>query len=137
MAIVDELFECVSPLCGIKFERVKSQNHFDICVKLTWSIYLLGAGIKLKLKWRWDEQYPEKNCVSMQNMRNNAARFTKELEKNVGSEKAQIETELDTTLNNSNKWTTEMKVNLLKIKERKRNRGRGFMKRMKEAWDDI
>ena len=73
----------------------------------------------------------------MQNMRNNAARFTKELEKNVGSEKAQIETELDTTLNNSNKWMTEMKANLLKIKERKRNRGRGFMKRMKEAWDDI
>ena len=30
-----------------------------------------------------------------------------------------------------------MKVNLLKIEERERNRGRGFMKRMKEAWDDI
>ena len=30
-----------------------------------------------------------------------------------------------------------MKVNLLKIEERERNRGRGFMKRIKEAWDDI
>ena len=29
-----------------------------------------------------------------------------------------------------------MKVNLLKIEERERNQGRGFMKRMKEAWDD-
>ena len=73
----------------------------------------------------------------MQNMRNNVARFKKELEKNAGSEKVQIEIELDTTLNNTNKWTSEMKVNLLKIEERKRNRGRGFIKRMKEAWNDI
>ena len=73
----------------------------------------------------------------MQNMRNNVARFKKELEKNAGSEKVQIETELDTTLNNTNKWTSEMKVNLQKIEERKRNRGRGFIKRMKEAWNDI
>ena len=29
-----------------------------------------------------------------------------------------------------------MKVNLLKIEELERNQGRGFMKRMKEAWDD-
>ena len=30
-----------------------------------------------------------------------------------------------------------MKVNLLKIEEHGRNRGQGYMKRMKEAWDDI
>ena len=30
-----------------------------------------------------------------------------------------------------------MKVNLLKIEERERNRDCGFMKRIKEAWDDI
>ena len=40
-------------------------------------------------------------------------------------------------MNKTNKWTIEMKVNLLKIEERERNRGLGFMKRMKEAWDDI
>ena len=34
---------------------------------------------------------------------------------NVGSEKAQTEIEEDTTLNNTNKSTTEMKVSLLKI----------------------
>ena len=55
---------------------------------------------------------------------------------NVRSEKAQIEIE-DTTLKSTHKWTTEMKVNLLKIEERERNRGHGFMKRIKEAWDDI
>ena len=95
------------------------------------------AGFMLRLKRRWDEQYPEKNCVSKQNLRDNAARLKKELGVNVQSEKAQIEIEEDTTLKSTHKWTTEMKVNLLKIEERERNRGRGFMKRIKEAWDDI
>ena len=39
---------------------------------------------------------------------------------NVWSEKAQIEIQEDIALNNTNKWTTEMKVNLLKLKERER-----------------
>ena len=95
------------------------------------------AGFMLRLKRRWDEQYPEKNCVSKQNLRDNAARLKKELEMNVRSEKTQIEKEEDKTLNSTHKWKNDMKVNLLKIEERERNRGRGFMKRMKEAWDDI
>ena len=55
-------------------------------------------GFMLRLKRRWDEQYPEKNCVSKQNLRDNAARFKKELGVNFQSEKAQIEIEKDTTL---------------------------------------
>ena len=43
LAIADELFECVLPLYGIKFKRVKSQNHFDICVKPNCWIYLLQS----------------------------------------------------------------------------------------------
>ena len=61
----------------------------------------------------------------------------KELEMNNGSQKAQIEIEEYTTLNNTNKWATAMKVSLLKNEEHKRNRGCGFIKRMKVAWDDI
>ena len=80
-----------------------------------------GTGFILRFKRRWDEQYPEKNRVSKQNLGDNAARFQKELQMNVESEKTQIEIEQETTLNITNKWTTEMKVNLLKIKERKRN----------------
>ena len=34
----------------------------------------------LRLKRRWDEKYPEKKCVSNQNLRDNAARLKKELE---------------------------------------------------------
>ena len=88
-----------------------------------------GTGFMLRLKLLGDEQYPEKNRVSKQNL--------KELEINIRSEKAQIEIEEDTALKSTHKWTTEMKVNLLKIEERERNRDRGFMKRIKEAWDDI
>ena len=75
----------------------------------------------LRLKWRWEEQYTEKNRVSKQNLTDSAARFKKELDMYVGSEKAQIEIEEDTTLNNTNKLTIEMKVNLLKIEELERN----------------
>ena len=75
----------------------------------------------LRLKRRWDEQYHEKIRVSKQNLRDNAARFKKELDMNFGSEKAQIEIEADATLNKTHKWSTEMKVNLLKIEERERN----------------
>ena len=39
---------------------------------------------------------------------------------NVWSEKAQIEIQEDIALNNTNKWTTEMKVNLLKLEEQER-----------------
>ena len=70
-----------------------------------------GAEFVLRFKQRWDEQYPVKNRVSKQNLRDNAARFKKELEMNVGCEKAPLEIEEDTTFNNTNKWTTEMKVN--------------------------
>ena len=36
----------------------------------------------------------------------------------------------------SNKWTNEMKLELLKIDREERSKGRGFMKRMKERWDE-
>ena len=96
-----------------------------------------GTGFMLRLKLRWDEQYPEKNRVSKQNLRDNAARFKKELEMNVRSEIAQIEIEQDTTLKSNHKWTTEMKLKLLKIEKQERNRGCGFTRRIKEAWDGI
>ena len=35
------------------------------------------TGFTLRLKWRWDKQYPKKNCVSKQNLRDNAGRFKK------------------------------------------------------------
>ena len=62
----------------------------------------------LRLNRKWGKQYPEKNRVSKQNLRDNAARLKKEVEMNIGSEKAQTEVEEDVTLNNTHKWTIEM-----------------------------
>ena len=55
------------------------------------------------------------------NLSDNAARFKKKLEMNDRSEKEQIKIEEDTTLNNINKWTTEMQAELLRIEERETN----------------
>ena len=96
-----------------------------------------GTEFMLRFKRRRDEHNPEKNRISKQSLRGNAAILKKELEMKVRREKAQIEKEEDITLKSTHKWTTEMKVNLLKIEERERNRFRGFITRIKEAWDDI
>ena len=81
----------------------------------------------LRLKLKWGKQYPKKNSISTQKLRDNAAKFKKELEMNVGSKKAKIETAQDPILNNnnnSNKWKNKLRVNLLKIEEGERNHGR-------------
>ena len=38
-----------------------------------------GTGFMLRLKRRWDQQYPKTNHISKQNLRDNAASFKKEL----------------------------------------------------------
>ena len=73
-----------------------------------------GAGFMLRLKRRWDEQFHEKIRASKQNLRDNAARFKKELDMNFGSERAQTEIEADTTLNKTHKWSTETESKLTK-----------------------
>ena len=93
--------------------------------------------MQLILKRRWDKQNAEKNHISKQKLRDNPARFKKGSKINFGKEEAQIKIEEGTILSNTNKWTTKMKVKLLKIEEREKNRGRRFMKKVKEAWNDI
>ena len=56
---------------------------------------------------------------------------------NVSWEETQMEIKPGITLNNTNKWTKNMKVNFIKIEKHDRNLGQGFMKKMKEAWHDI
>ena len=92
-----------------------------------------GTGFMIRLKRRWDEQFPEKNHISKQNLRDNATRFKGELMMTDNRDDSRTENDQD----NASKWTNEMKVNLLRIETRERNRGRGFMKRMKEAWNAI
>ena len=95
-----------------------------------------GRGFMERLKKRWDEQYPEKHKVSKQNLRDNAVRFKREMNINMQGRQNNTNNSDDTSAGHA-EWTNEMKINLLTIEERERSRGRGFMKRMKEAWDSI
>lgn len=85
-----------------------------------------GKGFMERMKRRWDEQYPGKRGVSRQNLRDNASRYKKENGNNESE---------NNTRNDNEDWTLEMKVNLIKIDRDERKKGRGFMKRIKEAWD--
>ena len=89
-----------------------------------------------RLKKRWDEQYPEKRNRSKQNLRDNAVRFKRGMNINIQESQNNTNTR-DNTSTGHFEWTNEMKINLLRIEEQGRSRGRGFMKRMKEAWDAI
>ena len=79
----------------------------------------------------------------MQNLRDNAGRFRLEMnEPNTANEIQQEMVDQNRNTNNKNaaktnsKWTNEMKLELLKTDREERSKGRGFMKQMKERWND-
>ena len=88
-----------------------------------------------RLKRRWDEQYPEKRNASKQNLRDNVVRFNKEV--NIDQKTNEGETNNVIERAGNVEWTNEMKINLLRIEDQERSKERGFMKRIKEAWDLI
>ena len=85
-----------------------------------------GRGFMERIKNRWNEQYPDKTGISKQNLTDNARRFKRE----IGDERNE-----NNTLTDKANWTLEMKVDLIKIDKEERQKGRGFMKRIKEEWD--
>ena len=75
-------------------------------------------------------------------MRDNAERFKQQIHVSdnlIPESDVQTVTEQETTMHcpASRKWTNDMRINLLKIHHRERKKGRGFMRRIKEAWDKI
>ena len=88
-----------------------------------------------RLKRRWDEQYPEKRNVSKQNLRDNAVGFKKGV--NIDQETNEGKTNNVIERVGNVECTNEMNINLLRIEDQERSKGRGSMKRMKEAWDLI
>ena len=96
-------------------------------------------GFMFRLKQRWDRKYPNKNHISKQNLRNNAVRSKQQIHISDNSIPENDVMEQETTMHcpAPRKWTNDMKINLLKIHHRKRKNERGFMRRMKEAWDTI
>ena len=102
-----------------------------------------GGGFMKRIEEKWDAKYPNRNYVSTQNLRDNAVRFRMEMnEPKTANEIQQEMVDQNRNTNNANaaktinEWTNEMKLELLKIDREERSKGRGFMKRMKERWDE-
>ena len=122
------------------------ENDKQFLISIDKEERLRGKGFMNRVKRRWDEKYPERTGVSKQNLRDNAIRFRKELKDQMRS-KDNIESDMTigrddkdgTELKrkgNKSEWTLEMKINLVKIDRDERKKGRGFMKRMKEVWEE-
>ena len=88
-----------------------------------------------RIKRRWDLEFPESKRTP-QNLVDNVRRFKKEgLGNTAEREEPMVE---QATLVNNNKqlnWATEMKIDVVIMGKEERAKGRGFMKRVKERWD--
>ena len=81
-----------------------------------------------RIKDRWDAEFPVKRRTA-QNLVYNASRFEKE---GWGGEIVRNQT---TKMQKNTEWNTEIKICLIIIDEEEGQKGRGFMKRVKERWD--
>lgn len=90
----------------------------------------------VRLERRRDEQYPEKRKLSKQNLRDNAVIFRREM-KNITEANQDSSNNTENGSSNNTKEINEMKINLLRIEEWERSRGRAIMKRITGAWDLI
>ena len=94
---------------------------------------LRGMGFMKRTKVRWDEEYPN-NGYAEKGLRNNAAQFM--CEKEV-IQRCDIHTDRQPGSRNMKKtaWKTTEKLRLVEIDHEEREKGRGFMQRVKEKWD--
>ena len=113
-----------------------------------------GKGFMIRTKQRWEEEYPHLKR-SKQLLRDNARRFRDEMmtKNNEMSTAEEIEemfansrefegfegfsSEDEQTEKEEQQWDNEKKMFLIMIDEGERSKGRGFMERVKEKWDEI
>ena len=93
-----------------------------------------GPGFMKRIKERWDAEFPSRRHITAQNLCDNARRFRKNLEMQAVPQVANDSRESSTKEKNL-QWTTEMKVKLVEIDTEERQKGRGFMSRVKSRWD--
>ena len=82
-----------------------------------------------RIKVRWDQEFPRKKKTA-QNLVDNARRFKLEASANGRSDQQD-----GVVATKKIQWTTDMKVHLTVIDQEERQKGRGFMGRVKEQWD--
>ena len=94
-----------------------------------------GKNFMKRIKRRCNLEFPESKRTA-QNLVDNARRFKKEGWGNM-AEQEELMAEQATPENNNKQlnWTTEMKINVVIMDKEERAKGRGFMKRVKERWD--
>ena len=114
-------------------ERSKEQKHR--IVEIDHQERRKGKNFMKRIKTRWDLEFLESRRTA-QNLVDNEKRFKKEGWGNIGEQEELIVKQ--TTPENDSKqlnWTTEMKIDTVTMNKEERAKGRGFMKRVKERWD--
>ena len=88
-----------------------------------------GRGFRKRFKEKLDAKYPSCNAASTQNLRDNAMRFRLEMKE--PNKTSEIQQEMVDQIRNTNnaiaantnkEWANEMKLELLKIDRKKKNR---------------
>ena len=94
-----------------------------------------GKNFIKRIKIRWDLEFSESKRTA-QNLADNARRFKKEGWGNIAEHKEPMaEQATPEKSNNQLNWTTEMKIDVAIMNKEERAKGRGFIKRVKERWD--
>ena len=95
-----------------------------------------GKNFMKRIKTRWDAKFPDSKRTA-QNLIDNAKRLRKEGWGNQLEQEEEAEQVMNEVSENRKQleWTTEMKINLVVMDNEERSKGRGFMKRVKERWD--
>lgn len=88
-----------------------------------------------RLKKRWDEEFPEKTHYTAKGLGSNKSRFKKKRKRKQDSQNPPQAIKKP-NIKEKIKWVNEKKVKLVLLDEQARNRGIGFMGRLKRAWDE-
>ena len=142
--IVDETVvpQGIDNQTNLENNRVRITNNKEWTVEQKIRIVLIdreersrGRNFMKRIKNRWDMEFPESKRTT-QNLVDNAKRFGKEGWGN------NVETNEVVTVENQGgeniknfEWTTEMKIDIVTLDNEERSKGRGFMKRVKNRWD--
>ena len=102
-----------------------------------------GRGFMARLKRRWCREFPNKTNYTEKNLRNNANRFKQEEEiiewlksKDVSNGNAGEVVVVVQEGKRNLEWSLQLKKSLIELETEARVLGRGYMKRLKEKWDE-
>ena len=115
-------------------ERTDEQKHR--IVEIDTHERRRGKNFMKRIKARWDAEFPDSKRTA-QNLIDNAKRFRKDGWGNQLEQEEEVEQVVNEVSENQKQleWTTEMKISLVVMDNEERSKGRGFMKRVKERWD--